>query len=381
MSLTQWTEFSILAGAAGALALVVGGCDTLECGEGTLEEGGVCVPADGVSPSGSDCPDGTHFNPALLACEDDLPPTECGPNTAAEVDPITGHVICVGTGGEGCTGPIACPSPDGTKVSVCGQIYDIETGLPFQDGTGEDSASCDPTNPTTDGPCSLNIGMYDPLMFAADPTGTPPLAVDTITIDKCGRFSSINVTRPFNGFMAVAVNDASADGTFMPEGGVQDIYTNTGIAFPVAPGEKRAGMEAAVTKRTTDDMWTTTAGNPFGALTFSAKGVYLAVFTYQGQPVSGVTITGGGVSQSGDDYYFADSDTGTNRRTVDSSKSATGPNGTGLLTNSGLRMHSGTGAEPAGCEWPSDLAAAIGDVVFFQERPAHVTGDPETDCP
>ena len=48
---------------------------------------------------------------------------------------------------------------------------------------------------------------------------------------------------------------------------------------------------------------------------------------------------------------------------------ATGANGSTLLVNSNLVEHSGTGAEPSGCEWPALLAMAAPGVLFVDPMP------------
>lgn len=360
-------------------------CTTIECGEGTHEEDGVCLPDEAAAPNENDCPSGTHLNPITLTCETDPGQyTECDEGTT-EVEIIDGVRVCVGVGGAtSCTSPPACPTPDGSKVAVCGFIYNVEDGTQMI-AEGATGAACDPTNPTDDGPCALNIAFFDPLAFAADPTGTPPLATDAISIDDCGRFVGDNITRPFNGFMAVGLGNADGDTIVLfdeaPNPITQhvDLFHLTGIAFPVDPGDKRGTEHAMVVRKTTDAMWST--GDPIGTgQTFVEKGAYMPVFRHGDALVAGVTITVGGVTKPADDWYFADADTGENRTTVQD-RASSGPNGAGLLINSGLTMHSGTGGEPEGCEWPSDLAASIPGVLFFSNREAHLEGDDTMTCP
>jgi hypothetical protein len=213
----------------------------------------------------------------------------------------------------------------------------------------------------------VTVAFHDPLQYVADPLGAPPLTLGALVVDDCGRFMATSILRPFNGFIAVEVKDSDAD------------YVPTIVVIAVGEGEKVEDLAVFATRTSTDAGWTTTAGDPFAGVTFSAKGTYMAIFRHGGVPVEGVTITAGGVSQPGDAFYF--SDPGRTRTTVDPGRTATGPNGTGLLTNSGLQMHSGMGGEPAGCEWPVDLAGAIAGVVYAQLRTATVSGDPETTCP
>jgi hypothetical protein len=276
----------------------------------------------------------------------------------------------VGTGdGGGCNAMLACEAPSSGRVSLCGRLLDAETGARIEaaDATG---AACDPGAPAADGPCSLQIRMYDPLAFAANPTGTAPLAADSILVDDCGRFAAVNVNRPFNGFVAVAVDDA----------GAADARVLTGIAFAIEANGRRAELRAFSTLHASDERWTASAGSPFGGSTFADKGVFLPVFLHGATPVPGVTITVGGASSPGNDYYFGDADASL-RNSIDASMASSGVNGAGLMVNSNLSLHSGIGSEPAGCEWPTGMAASIPGVVFFREAIAHVEGDPAEPCP
>jgi len=130
----------------------------------------------------------------------------------------------------------------------------------------------------------------------------------------------------------------------------------------------------------TDELWTLTAGSPFGATTFSNKGVLAPLYFRGGLPVQGVMITRdpAGVVQH-DDYYFSDDDPWS-RTTVDVTQNATGTNGTGLMVNSALVDHGGTGGLPATCVWKDQLGKSIAGVMTAVEIPAVLStnGDP---CP
>jgi hypothetical protein len=152
------------------------GCDGLECGLGTAERDGACVPADGVSPDDPQCGAGTVFDPVALACVPERPPTECGPNTEA-VEREDGVIECVGTG-TSCADPLPCPLPDGGDVSICGRLLDTETTAPIVFGDGTDTSVCDPANPTADGPCALQLVFVDAIAFATNPGTATPLSAD-----------------------------------------------------------------------------------------------------------------------------------------------------------------------------------------------------------
>jgi hypothetical protein len=88
-------------------------------------------------------------------------------------------------------------------------------------------------------------------------------------------------------------------------------------------------------------------------------------------PVAGVTVTSNGSVRASDDFYFTDTVATTRLDTTPTGP--TGANGAALLLNSSLVEHSGQGAEPNGCVWPSDLAASIPGVLFFNPRIAEMS--------
>lgn len=344
-------------------------CTELECGEGTKEENGVCVQADSEGPDNNNlCGVGTSFDPGTQSCIPDLPPAQCDPDTSEAIVGPDGVITCVGTGVAGCD--ITCKNPDAGKVTVCGQLLDAETGTPLE--SGSTGAKCDLMNPTQDdGPCSLKVEFYDALEFASNPGGAPTLAFDELVVNDCGQFMGHNIPTPGLGFLAIAADD----------GGANDTFVFTGSAFPAQAGERRTGFGARLVKNTTDAMWATSAGEPFGAgVTFSDRGVFFPVYLGPDGsgghvPVAGVQITNNGSVFAARDYYFSDTDA--KITTVDTSLNATGANGAGLMVDSDLTNHGGTGAEPTGCEWPEDLADALPGVVFANERIAEDTSTGE----
>ncbi len=326
------------------------GCvDGLVCEEGTIEVDGLCRIAEGPVDDAR-CGRGTHLEG--LVCVPDLPPTECDEDSTISVVDINGVTICIGSVPPGCAGPIACPSPTGGMISICGQILDLETRQQIDSGGG--SARCDPDNPTQDGPCALRIEFFDALAFAANPTGDP-LNVEDIVIDECGRFRATNVDLPFNKSIGIAVDDISGDERAL-----------TGVALFGESGERRTGVNAYSTAHTTDQKWTDTGNPPFAPQTYSERGVLVALFEYDGEPVQGVRVTAGGTPHADDDDYFADQDI--QLTTVDASLNSTGPNGAALLVGSNLGEHGGIGGEVGDCSWESALAVSIPGVVFVQEK-------------
>ncbi len=265
-----------------------------------------------------------------------------------------------------CDVDIACPSPSGGRVSVCGRLIDMETGAPIAvaDATG---IACDAATPAGDGPCAIAIEFYDPLSLVANPTGTPPLELDALVVDDCGRYSAHNVTRPFNGFVAIVVRDANGgDGMFLPVAEARAVEMNESVR----------GASARAVRRSTVAGWTTSAGDPFDGETFADVGAVLAQFLSADGPAAGVSTTGSGAPVAA--FYFDDTDA-----SVLSSVgggTSTGPNGAALMVDRPLVQHAGMGAEPDGCVWQSRLAAAVSGFVFYSPHLAVSEGTDEP-CP
>jgi hypothetical protein len=330
-------------------------CTQLECGPGTTEKDGQCVlPNDSRPDSPTYCGEGTHYDDASRGCISDLPPTVCEEDTTiADVGP-DGVTTCVGIGGVGgCD--IACPSPDPGKISVCGWLRDAETD-DLIGGMGEDGSRCDPLNRPATGACAIEVDFYDALMFAGNPTGTPALEPDELVTNNCGRFTAKNLPAPALGFLAIGVDDGTATE-----------YLLGGVAIPSMANLKRDDLDVYAVRTSSDTKWSESALTPFGS--FHARGAYLGIFTHRGVPVEGVVITENGSPQPSEDYYFDDTDP-FERTNIDSSRTSTGPNGSGILVDSALVNHSGQGSEGMleGCMWPTDLGDAIPGVYFVHPR-------------
>ncbi|MEZ4401580.1 MAG: hypothetical protein R3B06_16260 [Kofleriaceae bacterium] len=346
----------------GALLVALGGvaglgCANVDCGTGTIERDGTCVPADD-NPGNAQCGMGTVLGPTGRCEPEEV--VVCDPGTTREeVDPDTGVVTCVGTGG-GCAAELACPTPSGGKTSICGRIYDTENGSVIA-ATSPTGAACDPANPSADGPCSLRVLFFDALDFASNPTPVP-LVPGQLTVDDCGRFAAINIPASNLGFTGIAVGDAAGTG---------DRHKLTGVALTDSDAMPARNVKAFSTRNATDAAWTTSAA--LAGASFATRGVIAMIFEHNSQPVAGVTARRNGQVVAADDYYFSDATAA--RTTVDAALTSTGANGTALVINStSVVNHDGTGAEPGGCQWPSAPAAAIPGVVFVQLKGAQVAG-------
>lgn len=328
-------------------------CTQLECGAGTVERDGECVRADDARPTEPFCATGTHYDDVERGCVADLEPTVCGPNTEAIVLD-NGVIECRGTGEAGCG--ITCPAPAAGKVSVCGWLKDAETD-DLIGGMGEDGARCETMTPRpTTGPCSIEVQFYDALMFAGNPTGTPPLQADEIIVNTCGRFVAKNLPAPALGFLAIGLDDYE---------GAPDNYFLGGVAIPSSAGLREDDLDVYAVRQTSNMLWSD--ATPIADL--GLRGAYMPIFTHKGTPVADVVVTENGSPQPTEDFYFSDADP-FERTTIAPAQNSTGANGSAIVVDSALVNHSGQGSEGEleGCVWPSDLADAIPGVYFVQAR-------------
>src|SRR5262249_43993775 len=155
------------------------------------------------------------------------------------------------------------------------------------------------------------------------PTTTAPLATDAVYIDDCGRYKVPGVTQPTGPFIALAIDDPGAQGV----GG----STNpVGIATAKGAGQATKDLDAFVVRGVVAAGW----GTPS-----PASGIYAAI--YRGHRIgpalaAGVQLTIGPVNMpattvdASRDFYFTAA--ATTRTTLDATASATGANGTALLS-------------------------------------------------
>jgi hypothetical protein len=363
MSTRSWLSSLATTLVAGLLLAPSLSCAQLECADGTIERDGTCVAAD-TDPDDANCGPGTVLGDSGQ-CEPELPPTVCDElSTVPEVDPVTGNIVCVGVGGPGgCQANLPCPTAASGKVTVCGRLFDVETDEPLE-AASPTFMPCD-NGGADDGPCELSVTFYDALDFAGNPTGAVPIVPTEFTLDDCGRYVAKDMTRPQLGFLGIGVDD-----------GTGGDYRLSGVAIPVSAGLTRNNMKTYVARESTNLLWSNADGVNLSP-SFVDRGVFVSIFQYDGDPVAGVTVTDSNGARPNDDYYFSDTDPFT--RTMVVPGGPTGANGTALLLNSSLVEHSGAGAEPDGCVWPSDLAASIPGVMFINPRNAETPAGAE--CP
>ena len=263
----------------------------------------------------------------------------------------------------GCGAAFVCPAAAAGKVTVCGQLTSLRDSLPIRT-EGASGQLCDEAT-TDELACTIDVTPYDAIQYANDPQNPTALAAQ-IEVDDCGRFRVQDAALPGTGFFALAFGNRSTTST--------ETWIETAMILPVASSQRESDVHAYVLDADTDEMWTASAGDPFGGQTFGERGAHLAMF----QGTAGVVVTVDDVPVS-DAYYFSDADPH-NRTTIDTALTETGPNGASLVTDSFVGTHSGQGGEPLGCTWDDFLAATISGVVSFsQVRLVDIaTGEP---CP
>jgi hypothetical protein len=246
-----------------------------------------------------------------------------------------------------CNAAINCAQPGGSAYSLCGRILDVE----------DDTVIAEPT--------SVGLAVYDAVDFTNDPANATPLNATDVTIDSCGRFRAVDVAEAGTGTVILALDD---DG---------DAYVTSATAMDIELGERITDIGLRAVRTATNETWSSQGGFPPGG-SFARSGAWIAIFSHNGQPVEGVELMRGIDTVPSDSFYFGDQDG--SRTTISTSVGATGLNGTGVMIESPLQTHSGTGAEPMGCEWPSVLAVGLEDVFFVTEMPM-VVADSDDACP
>ena len=259
---------------------------------------------------------------------------------------VDGDVVETGSGDFGvaievddtpaCDPALPCPASSAGFASVCGRIFDTETGA----RVGAASAEV------------YSVKIFDPLAFRADPT-TPPLVAGPP--DACGRFAFTDVPVPATGLLSAAVTAGTAP---------TEPVISTAVAVPAAAGAVVDGVRAFSTRATTEQAWAVSAGLAPGSI--AQTGAYLAVFLAGGLPVAGVTMLAAGAPSPASDFYFSDASP-LSRRTVDPLLDVTGANGAALFLDGPLTQYSGAG--PAGCSFPALVGGSSPGIIVVQLFP------------
>lgn len=365
----MYTRTTLLA-LLGLLLALAASCKSIDCGDGTAERDGTCVPANETIGTATCDPATTELHGTV--CTAKVQRT-CDPDTTEDVVDINGAHICVGLGGSGCSAKIACPPPAAGKQTICGQLYDFENNEPFAEA-GATGAQC--ADNVTTGPCALGIKSYDAVVFAM--TGGGELATGPVYIDDCGRYKIPDITQPGPpGFIALGIDDKAGTP------GISGVTNPVGVTATAAPNTITRDFEAFIVRGATVQGWGAVTGTP-GTPSLMG-GIYAPV--YRGHRTgtdlaTGVTVTVAPMSMPTSmttsmarDFYFGPTDA--TRTTLDGAANATGMNGTALWNGATLaEVYSGTGGGlPSQCLWEVHAAAAIAGVIFVQIfRPMNFPG-------
>lgn len=337
-------------------------CKQVECADGTIERDGVCVPGT-VNTEEGQCGPFTVLQGDQ--CVPEFLPTECDPTTTvAETNPETGVTTCVGFGSASCDGPFACPAGSSSSLmTICGQIYDFKDGSKF-DVTDAKGMACDLENPTTSGPCALQILAFDAIEFGDNPLTAPRRNVAETYIDDCGRFRLKDIdatgTSPYIG---LGFDDANMQ--LGPEG----VTITVGVVAAENSQHYVKDFEAFVANKDLIPGW-----QDSGYPSFATNGAFAPIYRkhIEGAPdphenQDGVTVTFNNNPVPTNDYYFRMADT--DRTTFDTDASATGVNGTAFYTGADVGQftaYGGQGGLGPGCRWEGHAAASLPGILFVQ---------------
>ncbi|HEX2574440.1 MAG TPA: hypothetical protein VH877_33130 [Polyangia bacterium] len=319
-------------------------CSRTVCGTGTVarfdSEKGVteCVAAS--ASQGVQCDPATTLLQGGLCLADASKFPSCGPGT--RLDPGTRNCVPSGTGGGVTPPPCDAQQPSGT-FCINGTIRSLRNDA-FTTGV------------------NLEVRIYNPLAFIADPQRTPPEAT-VMTSDASFVFNGVQDTSGI-GLVAVAVTAPGA-GT----------YVLGAVGLQGAQAGGRYTVEVFAVESALVLGWDQGAGLS-GTNTFEAKGAYVARFIDEqrgrdacGQRVAGVVLTESG--QANLQQFFFRGDLATIDPTLQATDAATG---SVVTTNSGsLTNYTGSGGRILS-RWETLPGASAPGVVFVQ--PFHILPPP-----
>ncbi len=194
-------------------------CHTIECGEGTVELNGECVPVNFPEQTLGPhlCMPGSHWSADLSKCFVD-PSAVCGRGTEVQWNEDETEFTCVSTGEPELP---ECPESTG-PICINGRLrYLIDPADPTKFLTTEirDASLL----------AQLEIVFYDPLEYASVGSAADPLGFATID-PETGAFIGTNISVPSQGYVGLVVRDkdwvAGADPVMFPF---------TGYAYKASP--------------------------------------------------------------------------------------------------------------------------------------------------
>jgi hypothetical protein len=154
----------------------------------------------------------------------------------------------------------ACPTPGTGEVSVCGNLYDVETG-----------ESVDPA--------TVSIKFYDALAYANVGTAATELVPRSMETGADGRFEAQRMPSTSSGYLAVVVDNVDGDA---------DDRAPTVLVMAAYSAQVVDGARAYTFRRYTNGTWTTALGLGDSTL---AHHPWLYLYRTDHEPVAGVTVT------------------------------------------------------------------------------------------
>ncbi|MEK6743620.1 MAG: hypothetical protein AABZ15_08420 [Nitrospirota bacterium] len=265
-----------------------------------------------------------------------------------------------------CAADLVCGAPSGTggdEICVSGRVVE---GADHSQGI---------TSAVTG---SIEVRIYEPVNFLADPTTLPFRRLTTANgfLDTCGRFTARFSVTPVtgdapNGVIAITATDLV--GTITPN------YILGTSQYRVLANTNVTGARTFLVSNAQDQAWATDAGLSSG--TFASAGT-LAVRYHQGGsagdaipgvPVKGVVPKWNNVTDTSKDYFLSDSAL-TTLQTFSTLQNETGSNGISFLTlgssinNAGAGtacIKLGGGAGTLTVIGPTLTGTTVGAIVFF----------------
>ena len=215
----------------------------------------------------------------------------------------------------------------------------------------------------------MRMDSYDAYEFGNNPATAQKLQSDPFYMDDCGRYRITNIKTPTGPFIGLGLDDRDV-AMMGPSGNTNSV----GWATPTVGGTSTKDLDGFIAKKSTTDAWTASNGPPL------STGILTAIFfANQAGPTlqDGVQFTKNSATIPANTFYFTAA--GTTRTTVDTNQTATGANGTALVTGakvSDLLAFSGTGGGlDTTCKWATHAGASLPNIVFVQEfRPVNALG-------
>ena len=225
-------NYLLLTHAARIAAAATPAASQTECGDGTIERDGTCVPADSRWSTPAMCGPFTELHGDQ--CVPMFPPTMCDPATSIRASiPRPASTTCIGTGG-GRLQLAARVSDADRRARSRRSAASSTTSRPTRSSrrATPTGTRCDPTAPTTSGPCALQIARVRRARVRHEPRRRRDAHADrsTIYIDDCGRYRVANIETNGTGpFIGLGFDDAGKRRIGHPTGVVT---ATTGVATP-----------------------------------------------------------------------------------------------------------------------------------------------------